>query len=88
MKVKPREPYYWTDSIYQVQLIFKGQEIQPGTLFKLKSDRTVYVFESMYYNKDLDVEWVNFRSQSNGEWKSVRPNKIMRLFIAKKSRTK
>jgi hypothetical protein len=42
----------------------------------------------MYYNRAKDVEWINLRSLTNGDWKSVRPVSIKEIYIAKQSRRK
>ncbi|AWN04455.1 hypothetical protein PBI_GRAYSON_112 [Rhodococcus phage Grayson] len=87
-QVASKEPYYYTDDIYEIPYFFKEQQVTSGTLFKLKNDRSIYVFESMYYNRAKDVEWINLRSLTNGDWKSVRPVSIKEIYIAKQSRRK
>ncbi|AOZ63701.1 hypothetical protein SEA_WEASELS2_112 [Rhodococcus phage Weasels2] len=86
--VASKEPYHYTDDVYVVDFNFKEEPIKSGALLKIRNDRSVWVFECMYYNRALDVEWINLRSQTNGEWKSVRPDAITSLYVAKRSRRK
>lgn len=80
--------YHLNPHISFIDLYIKKELVKPGTLLVLKNDRNVYVFERMCYNSELEKEWVDLRSQSNGDWKSVYPDKIKGLFVAKKSRAK
>lgn len=85
-KVKSREPYQDQDYIVEVQLHLNGKPVKPGTLLKLKHDRTAWTFVTMYHNLEKDVQWVNLMSPMG--YKSVRPDKIAGEFIAKRSRRK
>lgn len=78
-------PYHTNPDIVFVELFFKGEPIKPGQLLKMKNDRRVYIFERMCCNTRLGVEWVDLRSQENGDWHSVRPDKIASVVI-KRSR--
>ena len=80
------EPYV-NENVHFIELYYNGEYIKAGTLMKLKNDRAVYVYESMTCNVKTGLESVNFRGQANGNWVSVRPNKIAGLFL-KKSRAK
>lgn len=86
--VASKEAYHYTDDIYEVPYFFKNELVTSGTLFKIRNDRSIWQFEVMYYNKERNVEWINLRSKTNGEWKSVRPNEITGLYVAKRSRRK
>lgn len=81
-------PYHLNPHISFIDLYFKKELVKPGTLLTLKNDRNIYVFERMCFNSELKTEWVDLRSQTNGDWKSVRVDRIKGLYIAKKSRAK
>lgn len=85
-KVKAREPYQDQDYIVEVELFLDGNYVKPGTLLKIKHDRTAWTFVTMYHNLEKDVQWVNLMSPMG--YKSVRPDKITGEFIAKRSRRK
>lgn len=77
---------YW----YNPDIIFKdyyldGELIKPGTLLRIKNDRTAWSFSRMVVNTRLEVEWIELTSPYG--WKSVRPEKIMGTFL-KKSKVK
>ena len=83
------KPYYWNPRIYEVEFRINGEVITPGTLLKLKYDKELYIFETMYYNEEKGVEWINLRSKTGYGWCSVRPEKIKGLYIPpKKGRSK
>ncbi len=84
--VEPARTVYG-EHIYYVDLFFKKELIKPGTLMQIKNDRSIYIFESMQCNSKTGKEWVNFRSQTNGDWKSVYPDKI-KCVVIKRSRSK
>lgn len=95
MKVRKRKnaipetpEYYLNPDITFIDLYIKKELITPGTLLRVKNDRRVYVFQRMCYNSRLDKEWIDLRSQENGDWLSVRPDRIRGVHIAKKSRVK
>jgi len=83
--IEERPPYHTNPNIVFVDLYFKGELVKPGQLLKVKNDRRVYIFERMVANTKLGVEWIDLRSQENGDWLSVRPEKISSL-VVKKSR--
>lgn len=85
-KVKVREPYQDQDYIVEIELHLNGKYIKPGTLLKIKHDRTAWTFVTMYHNLEKDVQWINLMSPMG--YKSVRPDKISGEFIAKRSRRK
>lgn len=80
--------YHLNPHISFIDLYIQKELVKPGTLLTLKNDRGIYVFERMCFNSQLETEWVDLRSQSNGDWKSVRVDKIRGLYVAKKSRAK
>lgn len=80
-------PYHLNPDIVFIDLYFKGQLIKPGTLLRVKHDRKTYIFERMCCNTRLNTEWVDLRCQENGDWLSVRPDKISGL-VVKRSRRK
>lgn len=83
------KPYYWNPRIYEVEFRINGEIIAPGTLLKLKYDKELYIFETMYYNEEKGVEWINLRSKTGYGWHSVRPEKVKGLYIPpKKGRSK
>lgn len=83
------KPYYYNSRIYEVEFRINGEVITPGTLLKLKYDKELYIFETMYYNEEKGVEWVNLRSKTGYGWCSVRPEKVKGLYIPpKKGRSK
>lgn len=83
------KPYYYNPRIYEVEFRINGEVITPGTLLKLKYDKELYIFETMYYNEEKGVEWVNLRSKTGYGWCSVRPEKVKGLYIPpKKGRSK
>ena len=83
------KPYYYNPRIYEVEFRINGEVIAPGTLLKLKYDKELYIFETMYYNEEKGVEWINLRSKTGYGWCSVRPEKVKGLYIPpKKGRSK
>jgi len=86
--IEPMPPYFLNPDISFIDLYINKELIAPGTLLRIKNDRTIYVFQRMCYNSRLGKEWVDLRSQSNGDWKSVYPDKIAGKYLAKRSRAK
>lgn len=87
-KKKPNagQPYQSQEYIVEIDLYLNGSYIKPGTLVKIKHDRTAWTFVTMYHNLEKDVQWVNLMSPMG--YKSVRPDRIAGEFIAKRSRRK
>jgi len=83
--VERKEPYWYNQEIQFVDYYLNGELISPGTLLKIKNDRTAWTFSRKVVNSKLGVEWVELTSPYG--WKSVRPDRIMGTFI-KKSRRK
>lgn len=85
-KYKPFRPYENQPHIVPIELTLNGKHIKPGTLLKIKHDRTAWTFLAMYHNMEKDVQWVDLRSPMG--FRSVRPEKLAGEFIQKKSRLK
>lgn len=85
-KAVARKPYQDQDYIVEVDLYLEGKYIKPGTLLKIKHDRTAWTYTKMYHNREKDVQWINLMSPMG--YKSVRPDKIAGEFIQKRSRRK
>ena len=83
--VETREAYWYNKDIYFADYYLDGELIKPGTLLRIKNDRTAWSFSRMVVNAKLGTEWVELTSPYG--WKSVRPDRIMGTFI-KKSRRK
>lgn len=77
---------YGNENIVKIDLYLNGKYIKPGTLLKIKHDRTAWTFIDMYHNQEKDVQWVDLRSPMG--FRSVRPDKIAGEFIQKRSRRK
>lgn len=77
---------YGNAKIVKIDLCLHGEPVKIGTLLRIKHDRTAWTFMGMYYNQELDVEWIDLRSPMG--FKSVRPDKIVGEFIQKKSQRK
>lgn len=83
----------WSDSpnkevVYE--LLFKKELMKPGTQFKIKNDRTVYTFHCLVHNKTIDENgqevistWIE--CMSNKGYRSIRPERIMKVITAKRS---
>ena len=80
-----RTAYWYNPDIYFTDYYLEGELIKPGTLLRIKNDRTAWSFSRMVVNARLGTEWIELTSPYG--WKSVRPHKIMGTYI-KKSRTK
>lgn len=85
-KIKPRKPFQDQAHIVEIDLYLNGKYVKPGTLLKIKHDRTAWAFLTMYHNQEKDVQWIDLRSPMG--FKSVRPDKIAGEYIQKKSRRK
>lgn len=85
-KIEHKEPFHNQPQIVPIDLYFNGEYIKPGTLLRLKHDRTAWTYMNMYHNQEKDVQWIDLRSPMG--FKSVRPDKIAGEYIQKKSRRK
>ena len=85
-RVEARGSFYNQPHIVLIDLNLNGNYIKPGTLLKLKHDRTAWTYMCMYHNQEKDVQWIDLRSPMG--FKSVRPDKIAGEYIQKKSRRK
>lgn len=83
--VETRQAYWYNKDIYFADYYLDGELVKPGTLLKIKNDRTAWSFSRMVVNAKLGTEWIELTSPYG--WKSVRPERIMGTFI-KKSRRK
>lgn len=79
-----KEPYWYNEHIYFDDFYIKGELIQPGTLLKIKSDKTAWTFKRRVINNKLGTEWIELASPYG--WKSVRPDRIMGTYIKKVTR--
>lgn len=79
-----REPYWHNPDIYFTDYYLDGDLVTPGTLLRIKNDRTAWTFARMVVNAKLGTEWIELTSPYG--WKSVRPDKIMGTFIKKSQR--
>lgn len=85
-QVPARGAFYNQPHIVLIDLHLHGEYIKPGTLLRIKHDRTAWTYLCMYHNQEKDVQWVDLRSPEG--FKSVRPDKIAGEFIQKRSRRK
>lgn len=81
-----RKPYWYNEDIYFADYYLDGELVKPGTLLRIKNDRTAWSFTRMVVNAKLGTEWIELTSPYG--WKSVRPNKIMGTYIKKSQRKK
>lgn len=80
-----KRAYWYNPDITFKDYYLDGELIKPGTLLRIKNDRTAWSFSRMVVNTKLEVEWIELTSPYG--WKSVRPEKIMGTFL-KKSKVK
>lgn len=67
-------PFQKQPHIVKIDLHLDGEPVAPGTLVRIKHDKTAWTYMSMYHNQEKDVKWVDLRSPMG--FKSVRPDKI------------
>lgn len=79
--VEHKEPYWYNKNIRFDDYYLDGDLVEPGTLLKIKNDRTAWVFMRRVLNEELGVEWIELKSPYG--WRSVRPDRIMGTYIKK-----
>lgn len=79
-----RKPYGHNPDIHFTDYYLNGDLIRPGTLLRIKNDRTAWSFYRMVVNEKLGTEWIELTSPYG--WKSVRPDKIMGTYIKKQTK--
>lgn len=88
-QIESKEPYWYNENISLVyELKFKKDLIVPGTLIKIKNDRSIYRFVNLVVNTELGVEWIDVFDTTLGGKRSFYVNKIMGIHTAKRSRAK
>lgn len=86
--IEPMPAYHLNPDIHFIDLYIKKELIRPGALLRVKNDKKIYIFERMCTNVRLNTTWIDLRSLSDGDWLSIRPERLKGLHIAKKSRVK
>jgi hypothetical protein len=82
-------PYKDNPNVYVVyELQFNKDLMVPGTKFKIKYDRDIYIFQRLAHHIPNDNTWVDAISSTRGSWHSVRIDSIKGVVKAKKSRRK
>ncbi len=77
-----------TDIAIFWELEFGKDVLVPGTKFKIKNDRNIYIFDCFAHNTKLDISWVDARCVETGEFRSFRVDKIKSVVKNKSSRAK
>lgn len=87
--VESLKPYWHNPDIFIVyEMKFRKDVIEPGTLIRVKNERSIFRFIRLVRNEKTGQEWVDLFDTTLGGWRSFYPDKIMGLYVAKKSRAK
>ena len=86
---KPLEPYWHNEDISLIYIIeFNKEEVKPGTLLKIKHERSIFRFIRLVVNAETGKEWIDVFDVTLGGWRSFYVERIAGLHYAKKSRAK
>lgn len=87
--VETLEPYWYNENISLVYHIeHKTGIIEPGTLLRFKGSSHIYKFRCLAVNMKTGVEWYDVLSTGGYGWSSFEPNRLIGIYVAKKSRVK
>lgn len=72
---------YWhnPDISIILELQFNKDLITPGTLIKIKHERSVFRFDRLVVNAKTQKEWIDVYDTTLGGWRSFYPDKISGL---------
>jgi len=76
--VQETAPYHNNPEVSLVyEINFKNDVIKPGSLIKIKHERSVFRFRFLAVNSHTGKEWVDVYDTTLGGWRAFRPDKIM-----------
>lgn len=89
IKAVELEAYWYNPDISVVYSVdHKDGVIEPGTLLKFKGDRNIYKFRCLASNAKTGKVWYDVLSTAGFGWSSFDPNRLIGIYVAKKSRAK
>lgn len=89
IKAKELEPYWYNPDISIVYSVeHSSGTIEPGTLLKFRNDRNIYKFRGLVTNIKTGKIWYDVLSTAGYGWASFEPQRLIGIFVAKKSRVK
>lgn len=85
-KRKELTPYWYNPHISVFyELEFGKKLLVPGTRFKVRGCRGVFIFHKLVHHSKLDKTWVDCMDDNNGEYRSFYVEKIKAVVPPKRS---